>query len=490
MTTLENVLENATKAKLIPSVADSNQEVRIVSILLATLSVVRPFADRLLSRCEMKMGKKSDLRCYSEVVFPASDNVDSGRVDGILSLRTRQKRWTAILEAKVKNNEINKDQVLSYEKIAHEYGIDAVVTLSNQLVPLETHLPYSIPKKIATRTKFFHISWMSLLTDATLILSEKNQGNDITHEQAFVLDEMTRYMEHPKSGIKDFDQMNQEWEDVVVGVLNRKKFKKDDPAIKNTILSWHQEERDVCLMLSRRIGKQVSIPLSQKHKKQPELRRQEACANLADSQVLRCTFAIPNAASVLDVVADLQRRTIACSMKLPAPNDIKRPSAKINWLRRQLKTVDGADVIVRAIWPGAGRVRTEASLQEVQSSTKCLENGPHGTPPTSFEVLMISDLAGQFSKPQKFIKRLEKLVPEFYTRIGQNLKPWTPSPPPIEKRDPVRDANVNETSDRDKGEDISQSEWNQPTDPVVSGSEAEGNSTHYFDRVPKPDHEL
>ena len=490
MTALENILENATKAKLIPSVADSNQEVRIVSILLATLSVVRPFADRLLNRCGVKMGKKSDLRCYSEVAFPGSDDVGSVRVDGILSLRTGQKRWTAILEAKVENNEIDKDQVLSYARIAREHGIDAVVTLSNQLVPLATHLPYSIPKNIANRTKFLHISWMSLLTDATLILSEKNWGDDITHEQAFILDEMTRYMEHPKSGVRYFDHMNQEWGDLVVGVRNRTKFKKDDLAIKNAISSWHQEERDVCLMLSRRIGKQVGIFLSRKHKEHPELRHQEACANLADSQLLRCAFTVPNAASALDVVADLQRRTICCSMKLSAPTDKRRPSARINWLRSQLKAVDGAGVIVRAIWPGRGGVETEASLSDVQRDTRCLENGPQGTAMTSFEVLMIRDLAGRFSRPRKFIEELEALVPEFYDRIGQHLKRWIPSPPPIEKHDPVRDANVNETSDRDRGDDISQSELDQPTDPFAPGKEAEDNPTRYFDRAREPDREL
>ena len=29
----------------------------------------------------------------------------------------------------------------------------------------------------------------------------------------------------------------------------------------------------------------------------------------------------------------------------------------------------------------------------------------------------------------------EKLVPEFYERIGQRLRPWMPPPPPIERQD-------------------------------------------------------
>ena len=41
MSTLKDILKDAHRARLIPSIADSRKEQRTVSILLATLSVVR-----------------------------------------------------------------------------------------------------------------------------------------------------------------------------------------------------------------------------------------------------------------------------------------------------------------------------------------------------------------------------------------------------------------------------------------------------------------
>ena len=148
---------------------------------------------------------------------------------------------------------------------------------------------------------------------------------------------MARYFEHPSSGVKRFDKMNSEWRSLVLGVRDEQQFKRSSPEIENTVASWHQEERDVCLLLSRRIGERVSIRLSRNHQADPAHRLRDACDSLIASLELRCAFSVPNAASDVEVTANLQRRTISCSMKLNAPGDKKRASARVNWLVRQLR---------------------------------------------------------------------------------------------------------------------------------------------------------
>ena len=254
--------------------------------------------------------------------------------------------------------------------------------------------------------------------------------------------------------------MNSEWRPLVLGTRRDQQFKRSSPEIENTVASWHQEERDLCLILSRRISKRVSIRLSRKHQADAALRLRDACDSLIASQELRCAFSIPNTASDLEATANLQRRTISCSMKLNAPGDKKRASARINWLVRQLRDVDGDDVLVRAFWLGRGRA-TQAPLSEIKTDLTCLEGGGAGAAPTSFEVLMIKDLAGRFSGRRTFIEDLENLIPEFYDRIGQNLRPWFPPPPSIDKRDPIQDTDSVEEPKRDG---ISQSEVDQHHD--------------------------
>ena len=467
MNALDNVLENASRARLIPTVADSKKEERLVSILLATLSVTRPFAEQVLN-CAVKVRKTSKLSTYTEVEFPASDKHGKERPDGILILSTRKDRWTALLEAKTDNAKIDEEQMERYAVIAREYGIDAVITLSNQLVSLPTHIPYSIPKKFMRSCQFFHLSWISVLTQAELVLKDNDELNP---EQAYILGEMVRFFENPQSGIKRFDQMNEEWRPLILGIREGQRYARTSPEIENTVASWHQEERDICLILNRRVGKHIGIRLPHKYQSDPDLRLRKDSDLLATSQELYSGFRIPNAVSDLDVTVNLERRTISCSMELDAPEDRQRTSARINWLVRQLKNVDGSDVIIRAFWH-RGRKPTQAKLSEIRDHPKCLENEGPGTVLKKFEILIVRDLAGRFSRRKTFIEDVEKLVPEFYERIGQHLRPWIPPPPKIDKRDPVQSTDNIEPSEKPDAHNLAQSEASRlrnPYDPSDRG---------------------
>ena len=469
MSALDDILNNAQPARLIPAIADSRKEERIVSILLATLPKVPLFAEKILECCGERVSKSSTLSSYTEVEFPSLDGSGKDRPDGVLCLTTRKARWVAILEAKIEKVEIDEEQVHRYADLARKYQVDAVITLSNQLVPLPTHVPYSVSKRVGSHVKFFHFSWISILTQARLLLRNRK---DISPEQAFILGEMSRYFEHPSSGVRRFEQMNSEWRTLVHGIRNGQQFKRTSPEIENTVASWHQEERDVCLILSRRIGEQISIRrLSRKHQAEPARRLRDACDDLISSNELRFAFSIPNAASDLEVVADMQRRTISCSMKLNAPLDKQRASARINWLRRQLRDVDGGNIQIRAVWPGRA-MPTQASLSEVKADSRYLENERPGMAPTSFEIVMIGDIAGRFSGRRTFIEDLEKLIPEFYDEIGQHLRPWAPPPPSIDKDDTVQQPDTAETDQRRSGDAGSSLEGDH-SDPPIEKSDAD-----------------
>lgn len=436
MKAFDDILRTAQPARLIPTVADSRKEERIVSILLATLSRVSPFAEQLLERCDQRVGKSSTLTAHTEVDFPTIDGSGKDRPDGLLCLTTRKTRWTAILEAKIDNSEIDQEQIRRYADLAKRYHIDAIITLSNQLVPLPTHVPYTLPKRTTNQVKFFHFSWVSIVTYAHLILRNRNI---VDADQAYILSEMTRYLDHHSSGVRRFERMNGEWRSLVFGIRDGQQFNRSSPEIESTVASWHQEERDICLILSRLIGEQVSTRrLSRKHQADPMRRLRDACEALTTSHELHSAFGIPNAASDLELTVDLQRRTISCSMKLNAPLDKQRASARINWIRRQLRSVTNEDIKVRAFWPGRA-LPTQASLTEVKMDAKCLENERAGMAPTGFEIVMIRDIGGRFPGRRTFIEELEKLVPNFYEEVGQHLRAWSPPPPTIAKDDPIHE---------------------------------------------------
>ena len=159
MSDLDSLLRDDRRARLLPTPRSKNERA-LSSILLATMTVVRPFARQLLKGWGVSMLKTSDLRAYTEVGFSVAGRRNRVRPDGVLVLSTRKRRWTALVEAKVGNAEVDAEQVHRYGEIARQYGIDAVVTLSNQLAPLPSHVPYAVPKKLSNRVEFLHSSWI------------------------------------------------------------------------------------------------------------------------------------------------------------------------------------------------------------------------------------------------------------------------------------------------------------------------------------------
>ena len=437
MTSLDDLLTDEKRARLIPTSAHSQKEQRLTSVFLATMAVVRPFAAQLLRSWGQRMSKTSRLCTYTEVEFPASDGGSVKRPDGVLVLTTGKRRWTALLEAKADNAVIDADQMEQYGEIARLHGIDAVVTVSNQLAAVPSHVPYSVKsRRVTNNVDFFHVSWVSLRTAARLILRGEEE---VDQEQKYILEEMTCYLESKNSGLKYFDQMNPEWRDLVLGIRRDKTFQARAPEIEHTVASWHQETRDLCLILSRRTGERVDLRLSRKHRAKPDLRLLDECSRLSESHELHCSLVVPNAASDIEVAVDLDRRTIACSMQLKARGDRKTARARVNWVVRQLQpkrgqesTVSEEMCVVRAFWPGRA-ASTQATLSELKADPGCLTNTRDRLLPTRFEIRMIADVAGRFSGRRTFIEDLEKLAPKFYDQVGQHLRAWVEPPPPIDR---------------------------------------------------------
>ena len=125
MSALDEVLRNAQRARLIPVVADSRREERTVSVLLAAVPATRALAKWLLHCCEARTGKTWELRCFTEVEFPAPGDGGAQRADGVLRLSTRTGSWSALLEAKVDGARIDDEQLRRYAEVARAHGVDA-----------------------------------------------------------------------------------------------------------------------------------------------------------------------------------------------------------------------------------------------------------------------------------------------------------------------------------------------------------------------------
>lgn len=425
-------LVSGDAARLIPVAADSNKETRATSILLSTMMSVSPFARAMLSSLGQRVGTRAGIDCYTEIVLKAGPGAEKARPDGLLILDGgRGRLWQCLVEAKVGAAELGADQIEKYLALAKANGLDAVLTISNQFVALPTHAPVKVSKLATRGIELFHWSWMYLLTEAMLLLDNHEFDRP---EQRYILAEMVRYFSHPSTGVSTFDRMNPEWKDLIGRVQSGAHIPRTDAAVERTVAAWHQEVRDLCLLMTRKVGRPVRIRLSRAHTADPNQRVRDECGTLAEQHELSCSLEIPDAAAPVNVLADVQRRTVFVSISLATPADRHRTTSKVNWLVRQLTKTRPEGIYVRALWPGRAPT-TQASLSQLREDPGSIQGENQNLVPSQFEVRLVRDLAGKFSGTKTFIQHLEEAVPYFYQEVGQYLRAYVPPPPQVRRSD-------------------------------------------------------
>ena len=73
----------------------------------------------------------------------------------------------------------------------------------------------------------------------------------------------------------------------------------------------------------------------------------------------------------------------------------------------------------------------QAALDKVREDPGILCKEDPKVCPNRFEVKLITVLGRRMDGPKTIVQALEEHVPEFYSRIGQYLRPWVPSAPKV-----------------------------------------------------------
>lgn len=425
MSELPDFLQQGEPARLIPAVSDTSIEQRVTSTLLSVISVVEEFGKALLGDIGAPSGKLSRIQCFTEVVFKKQAQHVKLRPDGLIVVRTGKRVWTAIVEAKVRRSTLEREQVEAYLDIARQVGVDAVVTISNQFAAHPSQSPLSIDKRKLSRVSLYHWSWTMLLTQA--LLCEKGAVED--PEQAYILSEMIRYLEHDGSGVMSYERMPASWKDLCDSVQHGGRLSRASPAVEEAVASWHELVRFLTLRMSAATGRPVSTYLSRQHFKNPEKRIQDETTALTKDQQLSAQFEVPDAAARISFNAHLDLRNLTTSMVLEAPKDKKQARARCNWIFKQIEDCPDEQIKVVAKWPGSSR-DTVATLGQLREDVRVLVKDGVGVP-HSFEIRQTSDLGGRFRGAKTFVEECLSAVPTFYENVGQRLRAWVPKPPQI-----------------------------------------------------------
>jgi hypothetical protein len=408
------------RARLIPVSGirgPDEQERRGASALLAVVNSVREFGRAITAPLGAPAGGPS---AFIEVSFTSGEK--KLRPDGVLQVKRGSVLWTALIEVKTGTNELKAAQVESYLDLAREQGFNAVLTVSNQLAGAAGEHPLTVDKRKLRRVSLHHLSWSQIRTEALVEQTNKAVSDP---DQAWILAEFIRYLEHPRSGAIEFEDMGGSWV-AVREAARAATLQPTDKGAADVAGRFEQLVSFAAMLLSRELGVDVRPVLSRAEMKEPDRRLQAAAATLADTGVLSGALRVPNAAAPIEVTADLRASRIRCSMTIDAP-DTGKPLTRLNWLLRQLRDSKG-QVFIEAIavrQRGKGGVRTLAELREAPKLA--IED-----PRRDLRAFTISLSANAGTKRGKargsFVTSVLGTIDTFYADVVQHIKPWTPRP--------------------------------------------------------------
>jgi hypothetical protein len=422
------------RARLIP-VAKPGDEVALTSVILSAIKLIAEF--RRLITTDLKMAQGGQLFVYTEVTFPEFPDC---RIDGlILVVRGGKIKDAALWEMKNGAAALEKDQIERYLQVSKTYGIPRLVTISNQFVSAPTQFPLQV--KAPKAVDLYHFSWSYLLTLSHILLAEKDLRIE-DEDQVQMMKEVVGYLEHKKSGTSGFNQMKPGWSAVIEQINSGARLRATDPAVAETVESWHQEEQDVALILSRNLGLLVESGVKQ-HRSNLHGRLDKDTKQLIDGSTLSSVYRIRGAVSDLTIEAHFKRRIIEMTVSLAPPNTMGI-KGQLGWLSRQLASCEKkspnqykmvSSGLRVEVWVKNARTAERAQADQVDNLIEHLK----GREIRELRVILLEDFGKAFSSRIKFVERLEQMALSFYTGVVQHLTKWEPPAPKIVKSSPKED---------------------------------------------------
>ena len=415
------------RAALFPALSEGSREKRAVSILLACMEQVPELARSLLQGQGAPFGKTSRLEAWTEAGPIGKKGAD--RPDGRIEVtNSRGQKWIALLEAKIGKAALESAQIDGYLAEARAAGASALITVSNDFAVLPSHHP-TYRGKAVKGVALLHWSWSSILTKCRL-LTDGGEIDDRDHR--WLIEHLVRFLDHPSAGVTRFDRMPAAWQEITEAVAAGAVIDRASEAALAVGAAWIQETRDLGLQLTDLLHQPVPVKLTRAERDDPVAFMSRVLDGLCGEQALAIEYVIPDGVSNLAVRADLRSKSLASSMTIGAPEDRKTARARVTWLLRQLGMTHEDGVHVRAVY--GRRQDVQAALAKVREDPGVLGKDDARICPTRFEVRLVTPLGRKMDGQKTFVQALEKQVPEFYTQVGQHLRPWVPRAPAVDGR--------------------------------------------------------
>lgn len=421
-------VESWHEARLIPTSGISGaeeQERRATSALLAVMSAVKEYGRAMLKPLGAPAGT---VETFIEVPFEHGGK--KCFPDGLIRVRRGKKSWTALVEVKTGRHALQTEQLETYLDVAKTQGFDALITISNEIPPVLGEHPTKVDKRKTRKVALHHWSWTLVLSSAVL---QKEHRGVSDPEQAWILGELIRYLEHPRSGAMELEDMGSHWVSVRKAVTSGT-LRTGDPGASEIVARFDGLLRYVSLRLGRQLGADVVQVRSRKESADPALRAQALLTSLVSEGQLSGAIKIPDTVAPIHVTADLRASQVYCQMEVEAPKT-GRATTRVKWLLRQLKNApEGTRIeafVANSRGPGTaellGRAREDPSTLIVDPKKELKR----------FQITMIVPMGTKKARGKgSFIDSVIDVVDDFYTDVVQHIKGWSAPPPRMRETEP------------------------------------------------------
>ena len=409
-------------SRLIPLLKTGDEQA-LTSIFLSSLRLVKEFRNKIFS--DVKLKRSGRIYYFTEVCFKDIDS--HSYLDGLILVVSGGKVVdSAIVEVKNDKNKIDEGQILKYYNIAKTIGISKIITVSNQFVADPSHSVVNI-KNQSKKINLFHLSWTYIQTVGQLLLFD-NDENISDEDQVEIMSEVLHYMSDSRSGVNGFHQMSDGWVKVSEKIRNSITLSRNDDAdIEEAVVSWHQEEIDMRLMLTRHLGIVVKSV-----NEDPKKKLANNIKKLKTKNHLTTSLKIKGAVSDIDVKAEFERRMLQMSVEVTPPQD-KGTISRLTWVKKQLEKIDSPllnDISVHASVKFFSKPLTEkfADFDRFYDYDDIKKKDI-----TQFTLTLNNGIAASFKSKKKFVTLIETMLRDFYKDIVQNVKTWQAPPPKLKE---------------------------------------------------------
>ncbi len=415
-------------ARLIPTSGINGveeQERRATSALLSVMTAVREFGRSFTARFGAPAGP---VEAFIEVPFDVGDK--TLYPDGLLRVIRGKKTWTALVEVKTGKNCLAAAQLEAYLDIAREQGFDAVITVSNEIPAIPGTHPTAIDKKKLKKVALYHVPWTEVLTEAIV---QKIHRGIADPDQAWILGELIRYLEHPGSGALEFDDMGASWVTVRDAVTHGT-LRATDKGTAEVAGRWDSLVSYAALLLGRKLGTEVQPAFTKKDFADPTGHTQTLIATFVRDGKMDGSIRIPNTVGVLNVNADLRAGQVTASVDVDAPRQ-GRGATRVNWLVRQLK--DAPETLrIDAFTMHSRGSSTSALLKDVRNDPAVLIEDPKREL-RAFKLTTTAQMGTKRGRGRgSFVESVVDLVDAFYVNVLQDVTAWAARPPQLRHPEP------------------------------------------------------